>query len=200
MGNILHIISSARGEASNSIILGNRIVEKLQQRHPGKELVTIDVTRQPYEQLHGELVTAYRTPQPSLTDDQQRLLQISDEAVAQLMAADIIVIGVPLYNFQMPAALKSWIDHVVRPSKTVAYKDGMPAGLLSGQKAYLAIASNGIYSEGPMSSYDFAEPYLRYILGFLGITDVTTYRIEGAGMTATRDTAVAKGLASVESI
>ncbi|MBC9933213.1 FMN-dependent NADH-azoreductase [Chitinophaga qingshengii] len=200
MGNILHIISSARGEASNSIMLGNRIVEKLQQRHPGKELVTIDVTRQPYEQLHGELVTAYRTPQPSLTDAQQRLLQVSDEAVAQLMAADIIVIGVPLYNFQMPAALKAWIDHIVRPSKTVAYKDGMPAGLLSGQKAYLAIASNGIYSEGPMSPYDFAEPYLRYILGFLGITDVSTYRIEGAGMTATRDTAVAKGLASVESV
>nr|WP_295876907.1 NAD(P)H-dependent oxidoreductase [uncultured Chitinophaga sp.] len=200
MGNILHIISSARGESSNSILLGNRIVERLRQRHPDKEVVVNHIAGQSWEWLHTDLVNAYRTPPDALTGEQLALLEASDTAVAQLQAADIIVIGVPLYNFNIPAPLKAWIDHVVRPAKTVTYKDGRPAGMLSGKKAYLAIASNGIYSEGPMASFDFAEPYLRYMLEFLGIPDVTTYRIEGAGMTATKETAVEKGLASVESL
>lgn len=200
MGNILHIISSARGESSNSILLGNRIVERLQQQYPDKEVVINDVAGQSWEWLHSELVNAYRTPPDALTAEQLALLETSDAVVQQVQEADIIVIGVPLYNFNIPAPLKAWIDHLVRPSKTVTYKDGRPAGMLSGKKAYLAIASNGIYSEGPMAAFDFAEPYLRYMLEFLGITDITTRRIEGAGMSATKDTAVEKGLASVESL
>ncbi|NML39473.1 FMN-dependent NADH-azoreductase [Chitinophaga sp. G-6-1-13] len=200
MGNILHIISSARGEASNSILLGNRIVERLQQRHPDKEVVINDVTGQSWQWLHKELVDAYRTPSEALTTEQQVLLEASDATITQLQEADTIVIGVPLYNFNLPAPLKAWIDHIVRPGKTVNYKDGGFAGQLTGKKVYLAIASNGIYSEGPMQPFDFAEPYLRYVLGFVGITDITTYRIEGAGMSATKETAVEKGLASVEAI
>lgn len=200
MGNILHIISSARGEASNSIRLGSHITDKLRQRYPDKEVVINDVAGQSWQWLHTELVDAYRTPSEALTAEQQALLEASDTTIRQMQAADIIVIGVPLYNFNLPAPLKAWIDHLVRPGITVSYKDGGFAGLLTGKKVYLAIASNGIYSEGPMQPYDFAEPYLRYVLGFVGITDITTYRIEGAGMSATRETAVEKGLASVEHI
>ncbi|NLR68272.1 FMN-dependent NADH-azoreductase [Chitinophaga varians] len=200
MGNILHIISSARGDASNSILLGNRIVERLQQRNPDKEVVVNNVAGQSWQWLHKELVDAYRTPSAALTSEQQALLEASDTTIAQMQEADIIVIGVPLYNFNLPAPLKAWVDHIVRPGKTVNYQDGGFVGQLTGKKVYLAIASNGIYSEGPMRPYDFAEPYLRYVLGFVGITDITTYRIEGAGLSATKETAVEKGLTSVEAI
>ncbi len=200
MGNILHIISSARGDASNSILLGNRIVERLHQRYPDKEVVVNNVAGQSWQWLHRELVDAYRTPSAALTSEQQALLEASDTTIAQMQEADIIVIGVPLYNFNLPAPLKAWVDHIVRPGKTVNYQDGGFVGQLTGKKVYLAIASNGIYSEGPMRPYDFAEPYLRYVLGFVGITDITTYRIEGAGLSATKETAVEKGLTSVEAI
>lgn len=196
MGNILHIISSA-SRTSNSILLGNRIIEKLQARYPGSTVVTNDVTSKIYDPLRDAYVAALKTPAAQLTPEQQALLRASDEAVQQLQEADHIVIGIPLYNFTIPAHLKAWIDQIVRPAITVSYRDGKPVGLLENKKVYLAIASNGVYSDGPMQPYDFADPYIRYIFSFIGITDVTTFRIEGNGISGIKETAVEKGLAGV---
>jgi len=197
MKNILHITSSPRGGASNSTKLGRTVVDKLLQQYPGSTVVTNDVTERDYDYMRETHVIAYRSPEDQLTEEQRHALEDSDEAVAQMFDADIIVISVPLYNFGIPAALKAWIDHVVRAGKTFSYHTGKPEGMLKGKKVYLAISSGGVYTDGPMKPMDHAEPYLRFILGFIGLTDITTYRIEGTSMAGVMETAVEKGLASV---
>jgi FMN-dependent NADH-azoreductase len=197
MKNILHIISSPRGQASNSTRLGLTIIEKLLKQYPGSKVVTNDVVEKRYEPLQDVHVVAYRLPDDQHSTEQRLALQDSNDAVAELFAADIIIVSVPLYNFAIPAALKSWVDHIVRAGKTFSYQTGKPEGLLLNKKVYLAIASNGVYSNGPMKSMDYAEPYLRFILGFLGLTDITTFRIEGSGIPGVMETAIEKGLQSV---
>jgi FMN-dependent NADH-azoreductase len=197
MKKILHVTSSPRGEGSNSIKLGNRIVEKLKNKYHGSTVVvnsTVDKNYTHFTAIHPE---AYLTPGDVLTTAQKDALRDSDEAVQQLLDADIIVISMAMYNFNMPSALKAWLDHVIRAGRTFSYKTGAPEGLAKGKKVYLAIASSGVYSDGPMKSFDFAEPYLRYILGFIGITDITTYRIEGTGIPGIKEHSVQKGLESV---
>lgn len=189
MKRILHVTSSPRGEASNSNKLGNKIVEKLQSRYPGSTVTVNDVVETKYAHIEAELLGAFMGMGDASAG------RHSDAAVEQLEAADIIVISVPLYNFNMPSALKAWIDHIVRAGKTFSYATGKPEGLLKDKKVYLAIASKGVYSDGPMKGFDFSEPYLRFILGFIGLRDVTTYRIEGDGLV---ENAVENGLASVE--
>jgi FMN-dependent NADH-azoreductase len=107
------------------------------------------------------------------------------------------VIGVPLYNFGIPSTLKSWVDHIARSGLTFSYGDGTPKGLVTNKKVYLAIASGGIYSDGPMQSFDFTEPFLRKLLGFLGMNDITTFRVEGTGMPQLSETALPKALGQV---
>lgn len=197
MKKILHIISSPRGEKSNSTRLGNTIIEKAREKYPISSVTVNDVVDRHYEPLQSVHVVAYRLPEDSHTQEQKIALRDSDAAVAQLVEADIIVISIPLYNFAMPAALKGWVDHVVRAGKTFSYQTGKVEGLLTGKKVYLAIASDGVYSDGPMKTMDYAEPYLKFILGFMGLTDITTYRIEGSGIPGVMETALEKGLSSV---
>jgi FMN-dependent NADH-azoreductase len=197
MKKILHIISSPRGAESNSTQLGNTIIEKIKKQYPQSTVTVNNVVAKNYEPLQSIHVTAYRLPEDSHTPEHKHALRDSNTAVNELFDNDIIVISVPLYNFAIPAALKGWIDHIVRAGKTFSYQTGKPEGLLKGKKVYLAIASNGVYTVGPMKSMDYAEPYLRFILGFLGLTDITTYRIEGAGIPGVMETAVQKGLESV---
>jgi FMN-dependent NADH-azoreductase len=111
-----------------------------------------------------------------------RALALSDALVAELQAADVIVIAVPMHNFGIPSALKAWIDHIVRPGQTFSYSKQGPRGLVEGKKVVLVFARGGVYSSGPMQPFDFQEPYLRTILGFIGMTDVEIVRIEGLAM------------------
>ena len=98
------------------------------------------------------------------------------------MEADVLVIGVPMYNFSVPSTLKAWIDHIMRAGVTFKYDEKGPKGLVQGKKVYLAVASGGIYSEGPMKAYDFVTPYLQTVLGFIGLTDITIIRAEGTSI------------------
>lgn len=197
MKQILHVTSSPRGDQSNSTRLGNRIVELLLTQYPGSEVSINDTVKKNYIHLNEIHPVAYRLADTEHTPEQKDTLYSSDQAVKELLAAEIIVISVPMYNFNIPSALKAWIDHVVRAGKTFSYQTGRPEGLLKGKKVYLAIASNGVYSDGPMKPFDFGEPYLRFILEFMGITDITTYRIEGAGIPGLMESALAAGLESV---
>lgn len=192
MKKILHISSSPRGAASSSILLGNRIIEKIQNLHPGSTVTVNDTTEKDYPHLDAAMINAYKA-----TEKPEEVLKDSDAAVQELFDADVIVISFPMYNFNLPSALKAWIDHIVRPGITFSYATGKPEGLLKDKKVYLAIAANGVYSEGPMQTYDHAAPYLRFILGFVGLTDITTFRIEGGGIPGIMETAVQKGLESV---
>ncbi|NIG54244.1 FMN-dependent NADH-azoreductase [Chitinophaga sp. Cy-1792] len=198
MKNILHISSSPRGEASNSILLANRVISNLLEKYPESKVIHNDTVKKDYAHLDSVLQGAYFTLPTDRTALQEEAIQDSEEAVAQLEDADVIIISVAMYNFSIPSALKAWIDHVVRAGKTFSYGNGKPEGLLSSnKKVYLAIASNGVFTEGPLKALDFTEPYLRFILSFIGLTDITTYRIEGAGMPDLKETAVEKGLQQV---
>lgn len=197
MKHILHVTSSPRGQESNSTRLGNRIIELLLTQYPGSEVSINDTVKKNYIHLNEVHPVAYRLPDTEHTPQQKVILHSSEQAVKELIAADIIVISVPMYNFNIPSALKAWVDHIVRAGKTFSYQTGRPEGLLKGKKVYLAIASNGVYSDGPMKPFDFGEPYLRFILEFMGITDITTFRIEGAGIPGIMENALTAGLESV---
>jgi len=194
---ILQIISSARGAQSYSTRLSQGIIDKLLAAHPGSTVVVRDVATQPFPHLEEAHLNAYFAPAESRSPEQQQAVRHSDEAIAQVLAADVLVIGVPFYNFSIPSSLKSWLDHLTRAGITFRYSATGPEGLIKGKKLYLAVASGNILSEGPMQPYDFATPYLRFMLGFLGITDVTVARAEGVKLPEFEATALQKGIDSV---
>jgi FMN-dependent NADH-azoreductase len=194
---ILQIISSAQGAQSYSTRLSQGIIDKLVASQPGSTVVVRNVATHPFPHLEEAHLQAYFTPAEGRSPEQQQAVQHSDEAIAQVLAADTLVIGVPFYNFSITSSLKSWLDHLTRAGITFRYTPNGPEGLIKGKKVYLAVASGGIYSEGPMQAYDFATPYLRVILGFLGMTDVTVARAEGVKMPDFQATALQKGIDSV---
>lgn len=194
---ILHLISSPRGEASVSIKLGSAIVEKLQQANPGSSVKVHDLTKNPFPHLEEIHLNSFFTPAESRSPELVAAVKHSDDAIAELRAADVIVIGLGMYNFGIHSTLKAWIDHVARSGETFNYSENGPEGLVKNKKVYLAIATGGVYSEGPMKAYDSTEPYLRVVLGFLGMTDVTVYRAEGLAIPNLQDTALAKAVASI---
>lgn len=194
---ILHLISSSRGSASNSLQLGNAIVAKLQAENAGSTVVTHNLTATPFPHLEEVHLQSFFTPQEQLTPELAAAVRHSDAAIAELTASDVIVIGVPLYNFSIPSTLKTWIDHIARAGKTFSYGEKGPEGLIKGKKIYLAIASGGVYTEGPMQQFDFTERYLRAVLGFMGMTDVTVIRAEGLNMPNLKDTAMEKAIANI---
>lgn len=198
MKKILNIISSIKGEDSFSTKLSNAIIEKLQKANPESETITHDLTKNPLPHLEAVNYEAFFAPQESRTDAQKKAVLNSDEAIEELFNADIIVIGVALYNFGIPSTLKSWIDHIARAGVTFSYADGYPKGLLTDKKVYLAIASGAVYTEGPMADYDFTENYLRKVLGFLGLTDITVFRVEGVMMPQLAENAFPKVLNTIE--
>jgi FMN-dependent NADH-azoreductase len=186
--NILHIISSPRKGASASIQLANGIIDKLQAAHPGSNVVV---------HLEEAKLQSFFTPAESRTPEQQAAAKHSDDAIQEIKDADVIVIGAPLYNFGIPSTLKAWVDHIARAGITFRYTATGPEGLITGKKVYVAMSSGGIYSEGPSAGYDFVAPYLKAVLGFLGMTDVTVVRAEGLAIPDLQATAVQKGLDSV---
>ena len=118
-----------------------------------------------------------------LSDRQKELVALSDELIAELEVADTIVLAVPMYNFSIPSTLKAWIDHVARRGRTFRYTEKGPEGLLRDKKVFVLVSRGGVYSKGsPAAPFDFQEPYLRTVLGFLGLTDVTFVHFEGVGM------------------
>jgi FMN-dependent NADH-azoreductase len=179
MKNILFVPSSPRGWESYSHRVARGIVDDLLARHPGARVVVRDVARQPLPHVGAAFATGRAVPAEKQSDADRRALALSDALVDELFAADVIVIAAPMHNFSVPSSLKAWIDHIVRPGRTFSYSQKGPQGLVTGKKAVLVFARGGVYSEGPMQAADFQEPYLRAVLGFIGITDVEVVRVEG---------------------
>lgn len=197
MKRILHVISSPRGGESISIQLGNSITKQLIDAYPGSTLLTLDLNSNPYPHLFNEQVTALRS-HTELTAEQKQLVKRSDEAIKQLFETDILVISLPLHNFGIPSTVKTWLDNIMRAGHTFSYTSEGPKGLVTDKKVYIAIASGAVYSDGPFQSYDFAVPYLKAALGFIGITDVNTVRAEGLGIAGLMETALQKAIESIE--
>jgi FMN-dependent NADH-azoreductase len=134
--------------------------------------------------------------------DAERVAQaLSDELIAELFAADTIVIGAPMYNFSIPTTLRAWFDHVLRPRVTFAYSEAGPQGLVTGKKVIVIESRGGLYSEGPAQVMDFQEPYLRALLGFIGLTDVEFIHAEKIGFgPEARDAALAGAKARIAEV
>ena len=197
MQRILVVDSSPRGAGSFSRKLSHAIVEKLKAKNPNATVAVRDLTVRPMPHLEEVHLAAFFAPPETHPGNDREAIRHSDEAIAELTSADTIVIGVPMYNFSIASVLKAWIDHLVRVNRTFRYTATGAEGLVTGKKVFLAMATGGVYSEGAMKSYDFAEPYLRTILGFIGITDVTTFRVEGIAVPGVQDTALEKANQSI---
>jgi len=194
---ILRIISSPRGEASVSIKLGNAVIEQIKAKYPDSVVKERNLAKNFFPYLEEVHIASFYTPVENHSTEHTEAIKHSDEAIAELQEADIIVIDVPVYNFSIPAVLKSYIDHIARRGVTFRYSENGPEGLLKNKKAYIAFAANGVYSEGAYQAFDFSTPYLKFFLGFLGITDVTTFRVEGLGIPNVKETAFEKGVESI---
>jgi FMN-dependent NADH-azoreductase len=180
---ILHINTSPMGERSVSRQLGAKILSELQARFPGSTVITRDLVAKPLPHLNGQILGAFFTPAEQHTPELAAAAAEANAAIAELKAADIIVIGAPMWNFGIPSSLKAWIDHIVRAGHTFTYGANGPEGLLEkGKKVIIISSRGGIYSSGPMAAMDFQEDYLRSVLGFIGLTDVSFVRAEGVMM------------------
>lgn len=166
--SILHIDASARGEDSVSRQLSRKVVERFSDLGPVQVTTRNVADGLPF--VDGDWVAANFTPADARTDAQRTKLSFSDSLVEEVMAADTLVIGMPIYNFGVPATLKAWVDMVARAGLTFNYTENGPKGLLSGKRAIVLVASGGTQVG---SEIDFATPYLRHALAFIGITDVT---------------------------
>jgi FMN-dependent NADH-azoreductase len=138
--------------------------------------VTRDLGANPIPHLSFDSAAALRTEPAS--DAQTAARALSDQLVAELKAADVVVIGAPMYNFGIASTLKAWFDHVLRAGVTFRYTQAGPEGLLAGKRAIVVVTRGGLYSEGPAQAMDAQEPHLRTLLGFMGITDVAIVRAE----------------------
>ncbi len=188
---VLHIDSSARLAGSISRDLTADIIA----RNPGANVITRDLGVTPVPQITEAWVGASFTPPEERSAELKDILALSDKLVDELIAADTVVIGLPMYNFSIPAALKTWIDQVARPGRTFNYTPSGPVGLLKGKKVLVSVATGGVPVNSDM---DFAVPYLKFFLGFLGITDVTVIAADGAN--ADEAVARAKAKASIDEV
>lgn len=146
-------------------------------------VVRRDLASDPLPHASLDLMSGWMTPSGDRSADQAAAVALSGELIDELLAADIVVIGVPMYNFSIPSTLKAWIDHIAIAGQTFRYNEqGRPEGLVSGKRVILLASRGGIYSEGPMAGFNHQDPYLRAVLGFLGMTDLTVLVIEGQKM------------------
>jgi FMN-dependent NADH-azoreductase len=177
MMNILQINSSARREASHSTRLASRLVQRLRDTDAEATLIVRDLNNHPV--LDEAALGALFTPADQRTPEQAARVALDDALIAEIQAADVVVLGVPMYNFGVPAPLKNWIDAISRTGVTFRYTEKGPEGLLKDKKVYVALTRGGKYRNTPA---DTQVPYLKMVFTFLGLTDVHFVYAEGLSM------------------
>jgi FMN-dependent NADH-azoreductase len=190
--NILQINASIRAADANSTRVARQIVERLQAANPAATLDILDLGANPPSVLDGAALGALFTPADQRSAEQSARVANDDALIAQVQAADVLVLGVPMYNFTIPVQLKSWFDAIARNGVTFRYTANGPEGLLKGKTAYVALARGGRYRD---TALDSQVPLIRTFLGFLGITDVHFIYAEGLNM---GPEATAQGFAEAE--
>jgi len=176
---LLQITASLKGDASHSTHLTQEFVAQWASRHPGAQVIHRDLVSQPLPHLDGVRFGAFITPAEQRTPEQQAIVAESDTLIAEIRSADVIVIGVPLYNFGMPSQLKAYFDHIARAGVTFRYTANGPEGLIGGRKVYIMAARGGLYAG---TDRDAQTAYLKTFLGFLGLTDLEFVYAEGLAM------------------
>ena len=196
MSNILVIDSAVSGEASVSRALVREAVAAQTEGTPAR-VVHRDLGRDPVPHLSEATLAGVRG-EPA-TEAELATRALSDALIAELRAADVIVIGAPMYNFSVSTGLRAWFDHVLRAGETFRYSEAGPKGLLGGKRVIVVESRGGLYSEGPAQAVDFQEPYLRHLLGYIGLSDVTFVRAEKIGYgPEAREAAIAAATASLQ--
>jgi FMN-dependent NADH-azoreductase len=195
MSSILLITSSPRGDESLSTKIANEFVDKLKAQDPSTTVATRDLGKNPIAHLDTITTAAIRKPADARNAEEAAAAAVSDELVAELLAADTVVLATGLINFNIYSTLKSWIDNIARAGMTFRYTAEGPQGLATGKKVYVVLSAAGIYSEGPAMGMNHAVPYLKTVLGFMGMTDVEVIYVEG---TAFGPEALEKAIAAAQ--
>jgi FMN-dependent NADH-azoreductase len=178
MTHTLMLLSSPRGQASLSTRVAGALADRLTSE-PGATLKIRDLAAPALPHIDPAYVVGRMLPPEQRTPAQAEAAKRAEALVDELQAADVVVIAASMINFAPSSTLKAWIDHVVWPGRTMVQSQRGPQGLITGKKVYLVVASGGIYSSGLLASADMLTPYLKLILGFIGISDVETVRVEG---------------------
>ncbi|EJO95003.1 NAD(P)H dehydrogenase (quinone) [Ectopseudomonas mendocina DLHK] len=181
MSRVLVIESSARQQGSVSRQLTQQFIANWQAAHPADQVQLRDVASDPLPHLDATLLGGWMTPSEQQSDAEKAALARSNALTDELLAADVLVLAAPMYNFAIPSTLKAWLDHVLRAGVTFKYTETGPQGLLSGKRAFVLTARGGIYAGGAL---DHQEPYLRQALAFIGIHEVQFIHAEGLNMGA----------------
>jgi FMN-dependent NADH-azoreductase len=195
MANILNIQTSISGENSVSNKLSQAVINQLLDKDPNSKVVIRDLALNPIPHLEIHHFSASRIPDEERNDEQKEASKYSDESLKEIQEADIIVIGVPFYNFTFPSTLKSWIDSIAVAGKTFSYADGTPKGLLQNKKLFLNFAIGGVYENGLIENM---EHYLRTLFGFIGITDVEVFKSQGMMVPQLKEESFSKAVAAIE--
>ncbi|MGN0926316.1 FMN-dependent NADH-azoreductase [Ectopseudomonas mendocina] len=181
MSRVLVIESSARQQGSVSRELTQQFIAKWQSAHPADQIQVRDLAAEPVPHLDATLLGGWMTPSEQQSEAEKAALARSNQLTDELLAADVLVLAAPMYNFAIPSTLKAWLDHVLRAGVTFKYTETGPQGLLTGKRAFVLTARGGIYAG---SGLDHQEPYLRQALAFIGIHDVQFIHAEGLNLGA----------------
>lgn len=179
MAQVLVIESSARQQGSVSRLLTEQFIARWQAAHPADHITVRDLAVEQVPHLDANLLGGWMTPAEQQSEAERAALALSNTLTDEVLAADVLVLAAPMYNFTIPSTLKAWLDHVLRAGVTFKYTETGPQGLLSGKRAFVLTARGGIYAGGSM---DHQEPYLRQALGFIGIHDVSFIHAEGLNL------------------
>ncbi|GEM45278.1 FMN-dependent NADH-azoreductase [Deinococcus cellulosilyticus] len=179
MAHILHLDSSARTTGSYSRQLTREFVETWLKLTPQDTVTYRDLNTTPLPFIDQQWISAVFNPSTPPTAQEQSALTVSDLLIDELMAADVLVFGVPIYNFSVPASFKAYLDQVIRMGRTARFTSSGPEGLVKGKQAYVITASGSDFSQEPFKSLDHHTPYIKTVLNFIGITDVTFIRHHG---------------------
>lgn len=193
MSSILLVTSSPRGSESLSSQIAVELAEKIKASRPEAEVIHRDLGAAPIPHLDSVTTSAIRKAPEDRDSDEAAAAAISDGLVAELLAADTVILSTGLINFNIYSGLKSWIDNVARAGQTFRYTSEGPQGLATGKKVYIVLTAAGVYSEDPAAAMNHAVPYLKTVLGFMGMTDVEVVTVEGL---AFGEEAAAKAIAS----
>jgi FMN-dependent NADH-azoreductase len=180
MTKILYLKTSPRGDASYSNRVAAHVVDELRNAHPGASVTERDLAQEQPAHIDQQFLSALGTPEEQRGKTEQARVTHADTLIGELKAADVIVVSVAMINFAIPSTLKAWIDQVARSGQTFRYdQTGKPQGLVTGKRVILVQAHGGQYCGTQAQSIDFVTPYLRHMLGFMGMSDIETIHVEG---------------------
>lgn len=195
MATLLHVKTSLFGENGQSAQLAKSFVEKWKVENPGAVVIERDLAKDPAPHLDAFRVTALNTPIEARDADQAAVVEYADALLAEVKAADTLVIGLPMYNFNIPSQLKSWFDHLARAGVTFQYTEQGPVGMIEDKPVYLVATRGGLYAE---QGQDFQVDFVKQFLGFIGLKDTRVVLAEGLAMDSHRDLSLEKARAAFQ--